>query len=221
MTSYIMKRFIFLDVDGVLHPLNEKQLPALVKKEDLFQRVQEEDELGERLKTSDVLEGEFIPEIMLRLSKLIKEMSKNGDVNIVLSSTWRESLPRRKAVNSKLKEFGIPQFSSITPILQLQYRCQRAYEIVTWLCTNRQQTQSNFRFVILDDSDLLDKEGVSRGEKDLAAAFIEPYFVRCEKSVGLTENDCVRAIEILNKTDGIVFPKSLLSSVKEIHKQVN
>ena len=136
-----MERFIFLDVDGVLHPLNEKQLPALVKPEDLFKRVQEEDELGESLKTLDVLEGEFMADIMLRLSKLIKEVSKNGEVTIVLSSTWRESLPRRKAVNSKLKEFGIPQFSSITPILQLQHRCQRAHEIVTWLCANQQQTQ--------------------------------------------------------------------------------
>ena len=216
-----MERFIFLDVDGVLHPLNEKQLPALVKPEDLFKRVQEEDELGETLKTLDVLEGEFMPDIMLRLSKLIKEVSKNGEVTIVLSSTWRESLPRRNAVNSKLKEFGTPQFSSMTPILQSQYRCQRAHEIVTWLCTNRQQTQSNFRFVILDDSDLVDKEGVSKGEKDLAAAFIEPYFVRCEKSIGLTDNDCVRAIEILNKTESIVFPKSLLSSANEIHKHVN
>ena len=216
-----MERFIFLDVDGVLHPLNEKQLPALVKPEDLFKRVQEEDELGESLKTLDVLEGEFMPDIMLRLSKLIKEVSKNGEVTIVLSSTWRESLPRRKAVNSKLKEFGIPQFSSITPILQLQYRCQRAHEIVTWLCANQQQTKSEFRFVILDDTDLVDKEGVGEGEKDLAAAFIEPYFVRCEKSIGLTDNDCVRAIEILNKTESIVFPKSLLSSANEIHKQVN
>ena len=178
-----MERFIFLDVDGVLHPLNEKQLPALVKQDDLFKRVQEEDELGESLKTLDVLEGEFMPDIMLRLSKLIKEVSKNGEVTIVLSSTWRESLPRRKAVNSKLKEFGIPQFSSITPILQLQYRCQRAHEIVAWLCANQQQTQSKFRFVILDDSDLVDKEGVSEVEKDLAAAFIEPYFVRCKNQL--------------------------------------
>ena len=216
-----MERFIFLDVDGVLHPLNEKQLPALVKQEDLFKRVQEEDELGESLKTSDILEGEFMPDIMLRLSKLVKAVSKNGKVAIVLSSTWRESLPRRKAVNSKLKEFGIPQFSSITPILQLQYRCQRAHEIVTWLCANQQQTQSKFRFVILDDSDLVDKEGVNKREKDLAAAFIEPYFVRCEKSIGLTENDCGRAIDILNKTDSIFFPESLLLSIKEIHKQVN
>ena len=216
-----MERFIFLDVDGVLHPLNEKQLPALVKPEDLFKRVQEEDELGESLKTLDVLEGEFMPDIMLRLSKLIKEVSKNGEVTIVLSSTWRESLPRREAVNSKLKEFGIPQFSSITPILQLQYRCQRAHEIVTWLCANQQQTQSKFRFVILDDSDLVDKEGVNKHEKDLAAAFIEPYFVRCEKSIGLTENDCGRAIEVLNKTDSIFFPESLLSSIKEIQKEVD
>ena len=107
------------------------------------------------------------------------------------------------------------------PILLLQYRCQRAHEIVTWLCTNRQQTQSKFRFVILDDSDLVDKEGVNEHEKDLAAAFIEPYFVRCEKSIGLTENDCGRAIEIMNKTDSIFFPESLLSSIKEIQKEVD
>lgn len=214
-----MKYIIFLDVDGVLHPLNEKHLPSNVKMEELYQRVEEEEEAGDSLEMTRILEGEFMPDIMQRLSKTIDTCAaaaataatSNNSVSIVLSSTWRETVPGRRAVNAKLKEFGIPIVSSCTPHLQsMHVRCTRAHEIVHWLCEKVASDKRGageadaFRFVVLDDADLLGDETMQLGTEgsDYAADFIRPYFVRCDKSVGLTETDCQQALSILQARMG-------------------
>ena len=215
-----MKYIIFLDVDGVLHPLNEKHLPSNVKMEELYQRVEEEEEAGDSLEMTRILEGEFMPDIMQRLSKTIDTCAaaataatSNNSVSIVLSSTWRETVPGRRAVNTKLKEFGIPIVSSCTPHLQsMHVRCTRAHEIVHWLCKKVASDKRGgageadaFRFVVLDDADLLGDETMQLGTdgSDYAADFIRPYFVRCDKSVGLTETDCQQALSILQARTGM------------------
>jgi len=214
-----MKYFIFLDVDGVLHPLNEKHLPSLVKKEHLFQRVEEEEEAGDTLEITRVLEGEFVPEIMERLARTIKTCATNNSVHIILSSTWRETLPGRKAVDSQLKEFDIPSVEGNTPQLSFMHcKCKRAHEIVHWLYLNlvTDGVICDFRFVVLDDADLVGEETMPIGT-DYAADFIRPYFVRCDKSTGLTESDCQRIVEIFgnNQVPGTILPEKIMVLINE------
>ena len=65
--------FLFLDVDGVLHPLNEKHLPAEADYEHILARGQGsgntiDPETG--VKTAIVLDGEFLPRCMRALKRI-------------------------------------------------------------------------------------------------------------------------------------------------------
>ena len=214
-----MKRFIFLDVDGVLHPLNERHVPALVDSEDLYKRVIEEEENdSDHTYVKRVLDGEFVPEIMRNIKTAI--IDKIGDVSIILSSTWRETLPSRKAVDKELEKYGIPAVSGYTPQCNACYHFRRANEIVLWLQQYVEQEQSSittpFRFVVLDDADLLETDSNAVHSQSLnataataataassatAADVIAPSFVRCDKLSGLTADDCARAVAILNENN--------------------
>ena len=194
-------KIIFLDIDGVVHPLNSKHLPALVNYQDLLRRTEEEDARD----TIEVLPGEFCPQQMTYLKSILTATQ----AKLVLSSTWRETDRGREAVHLQLAKHGISSALVIgcTPCLYQQWTCRRAHEIVQWL-KNNSSTVSNF--VILDDSDLM-YEGCSwKREMDesketdalggtAAAHFIRQYFVRMEKTVALTEENALAAIQLLNR----------------------
>ena len=145
------RRVVVLDVDGVLHPLNEKGLPLHAALEDLYARADEdhsaadgeEEDDGERLATT--VEGEFLPSCMGELARAVAETG----ADIVLSSTWRETPPERRAVDAKLEENFMPASVGCTPRLSV-LRGGRAAEILAWAS----EMPADTRWVALDDVDL-------------------------------------------------------------------
>ena len=71
-----------------------------------------------------------------------------------------------------------------------------------WLCEKVASDKGGageadaFRFVVLDDADLLGDETMQLGTEgsDYAADFIRPYFVRCDKSVIVAKTACTEMI---------------------------
>ena len=186
----VMKHYLFLDVDGVLHPLNEKHLPSLVDPKDLLQRVDEEEKAGDALEVVRVLSGEFHPPILSCLAKVLNDTA--AKVDVILSSTWRQTLPGRRAVEGQLSAAALPALSGCTPMLWAARRCRRCHEILEFLVDHHRPRGTPFRFCVLDDDDLCEGD-----EEDHAASFVRPHFVRCQKSEGLTEEDAARALSTL------------------------
>jgi hypothetical protein len=217
-TSSAITKYILLDVDGVLHPLNDKHLPKCANPSDIFKRVEEEDEAGDSLQIVRVLNGEFIPEAMNRLRLIVQEAAAHGgDVSIILSSTWRETAPGRNAVNDQLKRHGIQEIKSWTRSLYTKYRCKRAHEIVQWIIANC-QADSHVAFVVLDDDDLCEQER-PREDIDPAALFVLPHFVRTAKSSGLTEQDVLRVSDMLSNASAISLNSIPAECLMEFHHE--
>lgn len=178
------RRVVVLDVDGVLHPLNEKGLPLHAALEDLHARADEdrgadEEDDGERLATT--VEGEFVPSCMGELARAIAETG----AEIVLSSTWRETPPERRAVDAKLQENFMPCSIGCTPRLSV-LRGGRAAEILAWASEQPAET----RWVAVDDVDLR-----------LGPVSLPPErFIHVDHQTGLTAADADTLIAIL--TDG-------------------
>ena len=84
------QNIIFLDIDGVVHPLNEKHLPSLVNYDELINRCMTEDDMDD----IEVLNGEFCDLQMAFLLEIINATS----AKIVLSSTMA---PRIVSLRSK------------------------------------------------------------------------------------------------------------------------
>ena len=121
-----MKSFyIFLDIDGVLYDwdfiINEVESGRMQR--------------GCFIKT-------FKPESMYALNYLIQELSKNFDVKLVISSTWRCNLP---FTIDTLKNNGLVYNKTIeaTPISD---PAKRGEQIITYL-----NNKKNYDFVIIDD----------------------------------------------------------------------
>ena len=122
-----MRSFIVLDVDGVLHPLGENGLPSNAKLEDLMERADEEPTEDDGSCVGRTVAGEFEPHCMAELARAVAETG----AEIVLSSTWRETRPQRRAVDLKLQEFFMPTSVACTPRLSV-LRGGRAAEILAW-----------------------------------------------------------------------------------------
>jgi hypothetical protein len=96
-------RVIFLDVDGVLHPLGPNFLPSLAVPEDLFSRTDDEFEHGEEAGfVFRVVPGEFVPTCMAELKRIVDTTG----ASIVLSSTWRAEPYLVRAVDDQLAKAG-------------------------------------------------------------------------------------------------------------------
>jgi hypothetical protein len=167
---------IFLDVDGVLHPLGPNYLPLRASPEELSARADEE--LAE-VTTKDaapsitrVVAGEFLPECMEHLKTIVDACG----ASIVLSTTWRETEAGRGAVKQQLEKAGIhdavigrtPRFGGSS----------RHREIEQWADLN-----GITKYVALDDMEL---------------ELNEAHFVRTEMGTGLTSADAANAIKLLS-----------------------
>ena len=188
------QNIIFLDIDGVVHPLNEKHLPSLVNYDELINRCMTEDDMDD----IEVLNGEFCDLQMAFLLEIINATS----AKIVLSSTWRETEKGRRAVHQQLNKHGISSSIVIgyTPCLYQQYKCRRCHEIVQWLS---QHTSLVANFVVLDDSDLLEtdfafEKKIESDDDTSIVDFIQPYFIRTKKEMALTKEDVAATIQLLN-----------------------
>jgi hypothetical protein len=216
------RRLVFLDVDGVLHPLSERGLPAEADVDDLVRRADEEDALpaGAPLR---VCAGEFLPRCLAVLRRVVDE----AGADIVLSSTWRESPHGVLAVNAQLAQHRMRPVLGSTPILPQLHRCRRAQEIHAFLCSA--EAARGCSFVVLDDDDVLGDEArlaareaaerdrdagdaeaaaaarealAQLAEVDIIVGMVRPHFVRVEARRGLTEDDGVRALNVLLREQG-------------------
>eukprot|EP00036_Acanthoecidae_sp_10tr_P016641 CAMPEP_0206297888 /NCGR_PEP_ID=MMETSP0106_2-20121207/6406_1 /ASSEMBLY_ACC=CAM_ASM_000206 /TAXON_ID=81532 /ORGANISM="Acanthoeca-like sp., Strain 10tr" /LENGTH=187 /DNA_ID=CAMNT_0053728571 /DNA_START=123 /DNA_END=686 /DNA_ORIENTATION=- len=168
------RRVVFLDVDGVLHPLNAKGHPANASLDALVARADAEathsdDEVWE----FPVVAGEFgVPQ----MTQLARAVAASGAA-IVLSSTWREGTASRLAVVRQLTAYGIPEPMGCTPRVGNGSTRQRPAEIRAWLDSHPEVVQ----WVAVDDADL--------GGDDVPHALEPERVVRCDPGRGLTPAD--------------------------------
>ena len=175
-------KILFLDIDGVLHPLGANNLPKYASLNELSSRVDCDVLNGDDPDyISQVVKGEFMSDNMTELCRIID----NTGAVIVLSSTWRTSSYQYKAAVRELGKIGIkqenfqctPNFGSIST---------REVEICSFIRQCSMRIQS---YCCLDDADLKDWD---------EAVFDSSCFVKCDSSKGLTNYDAICAISILN-----------------------
>jgi hypothetical protein len=121
----------------------------------------------------------FRPECMRALCTIVSDMEGTA---IVLSSTWRATKDQLASVNAKLREYGMSEVASCTPLAGWKTRSD---EILKWL--DEHQTVQNF--VVLDDLDL----STPHGER------FTRHQVRTDENECLTDEDARRAITILQR----------------------
>lgn len=177
-----VKKVIFLDVDGVLHPLTQEFRPVGSTMTELSIRAEDESaNSGREGYQFPVCSGEFSKECLERLASIIRETG----ASIVLSSTWRETPWQTAAVNRQLALAGIPPALDSTPVLPYDPSNpgnRRGREIMDWVGRH-----AVVQFVVLDDSKF------SLGSDTLDAA----HMVRTRATIGLCSEDTERATAIL------------------------
>jgi len=178
-----MSKVIFLDIDGVLHPLGPNHLP-LVPIEALIARTEAEDtHLANPI--SDwklpILPGEFTADCVGQLGRVLS----HTHAKIVLSSSWRLQPHLRAAVNDELARL-LPQLNTeivgYTPVLGSGGALGRSDEISAWLAQHPVDS-----WVAIDDAAL---DTLPDGRR-----------VKTAMEQGFTSNDADRAIEILNQAN--------------------
>ncbi len=102
---------IFLDIDGVCHPLKPSGHCLRASMDDLAARADAEIDLPEDA-TASTVPGEFEAENMRPLASCVKR----SGARLILSSTWRETAPQRRAVDAQLVAAGMPMISGCTGI---------------------------------------------------------------------------------------------------------
>ena len=152
--SSVQKSAIFLDVDGVLHPLTPKGHPVGADIIDLCDRSDEEMAADARKDASfvtRVLPTEFKRSHMEQLKRIVDATG----AEIILSSTWREMPSSYAAVTQQLALYNIPPPTGATPVLVSSshvpptYRGKRGVEIMLAM----EARPHLDAFVVLDDSD--------------------------------------------------------------------
>jgi hypothetical protein len=169
---------LFLDVDGVLHPLGPGGHALGASHSELVARAEAEKSLSQD-DTLPAVHGEFSDSCMDALKELVHGIEASfgtGCVNLVLSSAWRTTRPGRRCVDEKLVRGKLPATCGCTP--QLPRRSGgRTAEI---LCSVAQRKP--IRWIALDDFDLL----------------LPPTnFFRVDKSEGLTKEGAARCLQLL------------------------
>tara|TARA_B100000795_G_scaffold163709_1_gene123098 strand:- start:1583 stop:2020 length:438 start_codon:yes stop_codon:yes gene_type:complete len=125
------------------------------------------------------------------MAELARAVATTG-AQIVLSTTWRETPPQRRAVDRKLQEFGIPPSVDATPRLSV-LRGGRAAEILAWAAAQPAGT----RWVALDDIDLGQKPVPGTGRSVVDGTLLPEHFVHVDAHIGLTAADADRLIGLL------------------------
>lgn len=175
---------VFLDVDGVLHPLSPKGLPDGATLAELVTRQDREDaHAADPHYVAETLPSEFRADRLAQLKRLVDATG----AKIVLSSTWRETSSQTLAVNARLLDAGMDGIIGQTP--QLPYKPtspmnRRGHEIMAWLAEHRQRGSAVAGFVVLDDSEF------SLGSQGLDAK----HFPRVDPARALQPSDVDRMI---------------------------
>jgi hypothetical protein len=169
-------KIIFLDIDGVLNPIHYMTAIGKMWKAS-FEEIKSHDEFGQF----------FFYQNCDALKKIVDETG----AKIVISSTWRMSgleEMRRLWKNRNLSG----EIIGITPTEQEVVKCGEA-EFYDMVCRGMEISHwikhNNFtgNYVIIDDTpDMLKNQ--------------EPFFIKTNEYVGLTNKDAIKAISILNKS---------------------
>lgn len=174
-----MGKYIFLDFDGVM--TSGKNYDALVS-------------AGK--KVSDEFGDLFDPEAVANLQMILDSTG----AEIVISSNWnvlglgtmramwkKRGLPGKiagVAVEGSLEDFDLASMDIEANIEFLMGQNLRGKAVSGWLSRNAKS--NDCPYVILDDLDAFTKEQ-------------QPRFVKVNPTVGLSMEDAVKAIEILNR----------------------
>ena len=158
---------IFLDIDGVCHPLKPSGHCLRASMDALAARADAEMDLPEHAVASTIT-GEFEPENMRALAACVQQCG----ARIVLSSTWRETAPQRRAVDAQLIAAGMPPISGYT-IFGTRWRCEQILQYVREFKLTK--------WVAIDDAEL---------------RLPSEHYVRVSPAVGFTDRDaeCVCAL---------------------------
>lgn len=168
---------VVLDVDGVLHPLRPSGHPLHASIDDLTRRADADLELDpdDESAIGGVVAGEFNEGCMAALARIVDA----SGAKIVLSSTWRQTAPQRRAVDAQLLRHGLPSVCGCTPILPL-IGGGRSAEILAWA---EQRPSSQRSWVAIDDTQL---DGLPEGR-----------FFKTDPATGLTAADVGKVLESL------------------------
>lgn len=181
-------RIVFLDVDGVLHPIGEPpyMVPLKADWDDVCARATELEAHGDDPEyVTRVCKGEFLDPCMAALKRAVE----TTDARIVLSTTWRKRTADRRAVLQQLRQYDLAE----RVIGDTPDGGTRGYECRQWLEDYRTKQDIDawrtLTFVVLDD----DEEGVLMSSHIPAARF-----VNTRRATGMTEADADDAITALN-----------------------
>jgi hypothetical protein len=175
-------RLLFLDIDGVLHGLNERHYPKDSSMDDVLARVEEEEKHAEEESyISPILKGEFDQGCVERV-KLICDAT---GCRVVLSSTWRLQECTFKAAVRELRRYGV-EVEGKTECLGMgkeRSREIRAFAAVASAGSPKAVT----KFVAVDDDDLeAQEDGLREGRE----------FVRTDLREGISDEDASRVVEL-------------------------
>ncbi|KAL1507861.1 hypothetical protein AB1Y20_007469 [Prymnesium parvum] len=168
---------VFLDVDGVCHPLDDQGFALLASRKELYARGDRELDLPLHA-TAEVVPGEFVPQCLQPLSHALLAVN----AIIVLSSTWRETEPQRRAVDAQLILHGLPPCMSCTPMLP-SLEGGRAAEILQWVSEHKP-----LDWIALDDNPALRQ------------SLPKQNFLHIQPSTGFTEQDMRKLVERFTPT---------------------
>jgi hypothetical protein len=181
------RRIVFLDVDGVLHPIGEPPYMVPLKADwgDVCARATELEAHGDDpVYVTRVCKGEFLDPCMAALKRAVE----TSDARIVLSTTWRKRAADRRAVLQQLGRYDLAD----RVIGDTPNGGARGYECRQWLEELRAKQDVDawheLAFVVLDDDD----EGVLAGSHIPATRF-----VKTRRATGMTEADADDAIAAL------------------------
>lgn len=162
-------KVVFLDVDGVLHPVEGTE-PCTHDKNGRLEK------------------GHFRDASMEALAQIVHQ----SDAHIVLSSVWRRTPTKVKALNRVLQKWKIGPVTSFTSTEDIDGSgSARVGQIWRWLGEHLQDVDG---YVALDDMDL-SKVACQWG---LRPSPISKHFVRTRERVGLTNAHVQLAVHKLN-----------------------
>jgi hypothetical protein len=183
-------RIVFLDVDGVLHPIGQPpyMVPLEADWDDLCTRADEVEAHGDEPEyVTRVCNGEFLDPCMAALKRAVE----TADARIVLSTTWRKRAADRRAVLQQLRRYELAErVIGDTPCCGA-----RGHECRQWIEEHQAKQDvdalQQMEFVVLDDDD----EGVLAGSHIPATRF-----VKIRRATGMTEADADAAVAALRSS---------------------
>lgn len=170
---------VFLDVDGVCHPLGPNGLPLHAAVADVMARGEAPEPPCDGI--APVVKGEFDVECMQPLRCAIEA----SGASLVISSTWRETAPQARAVVRALAAHGIAAPVGATPRISV-LAGGRPAEILDWVSRHRPRA-----WAAVDDVDL------TSVVRDTMPRLHARNFIHTDAAVGFTPADADRLVALL------------------------